>query len=296
MFQQKEDPTLWNELRSIEADYERRRFQRIQYYEAVKQAESISVEDIPLPSNNPPPSVGDIPLPSDDFVPAEPHSILKKSSSGTDLEPPGVPPGSPPELSSGEEDEEEETADAEKDKEKASDKPKKSVHFDDDLDQFMKEVEQEFKEKVAEEELQPPGVEKTITPASAAVIAPPAETDVPPPPGVMPPPSMMPPPMPPQIPQQPPPNRIHFYGQRPPPGYPGVRAPYPRMPPAVPNRQPFNYRARFKSNVYTSGPQLSQKEVITAKPQIRSLSADVTRFVPVAVKTHKSTTKDDAGE
>ncbi|CAG7726704.1 unnamed protein product [Allacma fusca] len=287
---QKEDPTLWNELKAVEGDYERRRFQRIQYFEAVKQAESISVEDIPLPSNNPP-SVSDIPLPADDPIP-EPASILKKSNNN-DQESPGVPPGSPPGLTSGDEesDLEEESSD---DKETERLKTKKSVHFD-DLDQFMKEVEEEF--KTIEEELQPPGIDKsnvnissTVVPfsdheamASSAVAKPQ-------------PPTVRPPPPPQQIPQQHPPNRMHFYGQQPPPAFPRVRVPFPhRLPQPVQTRPSFNYRARFKSTVYTSGPLINpqQRDVISAKPQIRSLSADVTRFVPVAVKTSKSTVKDD---
>jgi len=167
-------------LRRIESDYERRRFHRIQYFEAVKQAESVSnVEDIPLPDIPAPGGVADIPLPGGDqpagssgmvmgMMPPRLHvpplgpmpevpSILKKApmvaiAPGTPTfqgrDPPGVPVGPPPDLSdmdelSSDEEEEMDTTPA------LVDNQSKGVRFQDDpekdktlseMDRFMKEV------------------------------------------------------------------------------------------------------------------------------------------------------------
>ncbi len=96
--QQKDNPSYWSELKRVESDYERRRFHRIQFFEAVKQAESVSnVEEIPLPDIPAPSGDGgtelaNIPLPEGPIVaspqliggipfppPMEVQSILKKS-------------------------------------------------------------------------------------------------------------------------------------------------------------------------------------------------------------------------
>jgi len=117
--QQKENPSYWSELKRVESDYERRRFHRIQYFEAVKQAEGVNnLEDIPLPDIPAPPppgapgAISEIPLPDDSGAiggsSLEVHSILKKApvilvAPGTPMfqgrEPPGVPVGPPPDLS-----------------------------------------------------------------------------------------------------------------------------------------------------------------------------------------------------
>lgn len=104
-------------MKRIESDYERRRYHRIQYFEAVKQAEGVSnLEDIPLPdipAPPPPGSISEIPLPDDSAAAAggptmEVQSILKKApmlvnAPGTPTfqgrDPPGVPVGPPPDLS-----------------------------------------------------------------------------------------------------------------------------------------------------------------------------------------------------
>lgn len=46
----KDDPEKWVELKRSQAEYERRRNQMITFYESVKHAQSVSVDDIPLPS------------------------------------------------------------------------------------------------------------------------------------------------------------------------------------------------------------------------------------------------------
>lgn len=129
---EKEDPDFATELRKMEVDYEKKRFQRQIYYEQVKNAERVKLEQIPLPdapnllSTIPSmiPLPGDIPLPG--AYPSRPvHGILKKQSlfdrmksGGHDgslppgalqafkrRKPPGPPPDAPPPLSDSEDEE-----------------------------------------------------------------------------------------------------------------------------------------------------------------------------------------------
>ncbi|KAK3925665.1 Protein EARLY FLOWERING 5 [Frankliniella fusca] len=113
----KDDPERWAELKTQEADYEKRRAALLQYYEAVRHAQQVQVEEIPLPISltggmpDPAGLPGQIPLPAE--IPSHippPPSILRKRSAYSPprkpKKPPGVPPGPPPELSDDEEDEE----------------------------------------------------------------------------------------------------------------------------------------------------------------------------------------------
>lgn len=102
----KDDPEKWVDLKRQEMEYEKRRAHLISYYESVKHAQSVQVDDIPLPSIQVPDNLmfgnvpSQIPLPLD---PAHPNgfvkSILKKDSIYKEkpkgVEPPGVPPGPP---------------------------------------------------------------------------------------------------------------------------------------------------------------------------------------------------------
>ncbi|XP_040263624.1 WW domain-binding protein 11 [Bufo bufo] len=112
---EKENPETYKELRKIELDYEHKRSQLSQYFDAVKNAQHVEVESIPLPDLPHAPSnilIQDIPLPG-----AQPPSILKKTSAygppgrGVAMpfppghgvprlppgkKPPGPPPGPPP--------------------------------------------------------------------------------------------------------------------------------------------------------------------------------------------------------
>lgn len=49
-FQDKDDPEKWVELKRQEMEYEKRRAHLISYYESVKHAQSVQVDDIPLPT------------------------------------------------------------------------------------------------------------------------------------------------------------------------------------------------------------------------------------------------------
>ncbi|XP_040214623.1 WW domain-binding protein 11 isoform X2 [Rana temporaria] len=75
---EKENPETYKELRKIELDYEHKRSQLSQYFDAVKNAQHVEVESIPLPDLPHAPSnilIQDIPLPG-----TQPPSILKKTS------------------------------------------------------------------------------------------------------------------------------------------------------------------------------------------------------------------------
>ncbi|XP_060633186.1 WW domain-binding protein 11 [Anolis sagrei] len=112
---EKENPDIYKELRKLEVEYEQKRSQLSQYFDAVKNAQHVEVESIPLPDMPHAPSnilIQDIPLPG-----AQPPSILKKTSAyGPPIrpvsvlpppghgvprlppgrKPPGPPPGPPP--------------------------------------------------------------------------------------------------------------------------------------------------------------------------------------------------------
>ncbi|XP_045536204.1 WW domain-binding protein 11 [Papilio machaon] len=105
----KDDPEKWVELKRQEMEYEKRRAHLISYYESVKHAQSVQVDDIPLPTLQVPDNLiygnvpSQIPLPLDTVHPILPKPILKKDSVYRErpvgIEPPGVPPGPPPNYS-----------------------------------------------------------------------------------------------------------------------------------------------------------------------------------------------------
>ncbi|XP_048487770.1 WW domain-binding protein 11 [Plutella xylostella] len=103
----KDEPEKWVDLKRQEMEYEKRRAHLMSYYESVKHAQSVQVDDIPLPAIQIPENLiyanmpsHAIPLPTDPEAPVKP--ILKKDSAYKErpagVEPPGVPPGPPPDL------------------------------------------------------------------------------------------------------------------------------------------------------------------------------------------------------
>ncbi|KAL0822707.1 hypothetical protein ABMA28_004726 [Loxostege sticticalis] len=105
----KDDSEKWVELKRQEMEYEKRRAHLISYYESVKHAQSVQVDDIPLPTLQVPENViygnvpSQIPLPLDSAHPnLHVKPILKKDSMYKErpagVEPPGVPPGPPPDF------------------------------------------------------------------------------------------------------------------------------------------------------------------------------------------------------
>ncbi|KAF2363383.1 WW domain binding protein 11 [Trinorchestia longiramus] len=108
---EKENPEYWVEIRRMVADYEKKREALLEYYEAVKHAQAVTVDEIPLPNLDMPPVPQPDPYdgielpptaPVDVMVPSVdplPQSILKKPAPPIELPPAiKVPPGCPPTL------------------------------------------------------------------------------------------------------------------------------------------------------------------------------------------------------
>lgn len=49
LLQHNDDPELWAELKRKEVEYERRRNKKVQYFESVRHAQTVQIDDIPLP-------------------------------------------------------------------------------------------------------------------------------------------------------------------------------------------------------------------------------------------------------
>ncbi|CAB0005204.1 unnamed protein product [Nesidiocoris tenuis] len=104
----KEEPEKWEELKRAEAEYEKRRATMATYSEAVRHAQQVQVDEIPLPiaaqlNQENMLALGltsQIPLPvSDMSLLLPPTSILRKKSAYSPPRlPPGPPPGLPPRL------------------------------------------------------------------------------------------------------------------------------------------------------------------------------------------------------
>ncbi|XP_071128365.1 WW domain-binding protein 11-like [Mytilus edulis] len=119
---EKENMDYSKELKKAEYDYEKKRLKLQLYFEQVKNAERVQLDQIPLPDipqqltiPSMIPLPNEIPLPSLDKLP---HGILKKSSGFSEIsmmdvdhealrkrKPPGPPPGPPPQLSDSEDEE-----------------------------------------------------------------------------------------------------------------------------------------------------------------------------------------------
>lgn len=119
---EKENPEYGKELKKAETDYEKKRLKLQLYFEQVKNAERVQLDQIPLPDlpqqmtiPSMIPLPNEIPLPLHDKVP---HGILKKPTGFREItlmevdhdvirkrKPPGPPPGPPPQLSDSEDEE-----------------------------------------------------------------------------------------------------------------------------------------------------------------------------------------------
>ncbi|XP_073826776.1 uncharacterized protein [Musca autumnalis] len=183
-----DDPEHWSELKRKEVEYEKKRLKKQQYYESVKHAQSVQIDEIPLPSSTQTPAAGGgaafptgpkrLPPPPTalslpPFAPGAPPGALKKLNEPA-LKPPekteevkrkevlGVPIGPPPTLA----DMSDLDTDAEGDevvlkKYVSKSKSAKSVPKPNSLqqrmlaisgqniDDFMKEMENVHKKKVA---------------------------------------------------------------------------------------------------------------------------------------------------
>lgn len=62
----KDDPEKWTELKRKQTEYEHKKNQLVAFYESVKSAQQVSVDEIPLPqAPQQPPSSLQIPLPTE---------------------------------------------------------------------------------------------------------------------------------------------------------------------------------------------------------------------------------------
>lgn len=88
--QHNDDPELWAELKRKEVEYERRRNKKVQYFESVRHAQTVQIDDIPLPQ------MGDQPLqppPRQDFdINPAANNLLGRPPNTSNLSSSLVPP------------------------------------------------------------------------------------------------------------------------------------------------------------------------------------------------------------
>ncbi|XP_076264670.1 uncharacterized protein LOC143198929 [Rhynchophorus ferrugineus] len=332
----KDDPEKWSDLRKRQSEYEQRRSKLVAFYDSVKSAQSVTVDEIPLPQLPQQNITNTIPLPITERKPEVAiYSIataLKLQALGQPVrEPPGCPPGIPPEINDDGEVidistryrmEEEKSVDESMSEEtegssqvnsnspvvKPTSLQQKMVALSgQNVDEFMKEMETVQKKLDQHKDEEQPKVASNIEP-----LLPPGTSEPIPVLPTLPtnPPPTVPPPMlftgsGIRLPPGPPPGRP-LMPPGPPPGLP------PRLPLGIPGAGPRLIRipapplvtgpqsmAQPKSNVLSAAPQLinrnestKQGATISAKPQIRNLSADVTRFVPSALRIKREEKKN----
>lgn len=273
-----EEPEHWAELKRREVEYEKKRLKKEQYYESVKHAQSVQIDEIPLPqmSTMPAPGIPQQRVPPPMSLTIPPFSVAKKPFETSDKpeqkkkEAPGCPPGPPIELnelsdldtdaeddpplkkkSEVEDDKDQEASDKESDKSMESDRSEESDEIDSD----------------EETELPPiPGMNTAVPSIAPALSALP--TNLPPHPtaaAIAPPIVFRPPPLRPGLPN---------FGIRMPPGppvgpRPGSVAPRMniRMPPGPPTGLPPRMAAHHAKNQHKDANK--GLTTITAKPVIR---------------------------
>ena len=231
----KEDKDKYTQIKRLESEYDRKRNELKKQFDAVKSAENVSLDDIPLPClpEGPPASQG-LKAPS-----------LTVHRIETDREPPGHPPGPLPSLEEFD------------DREESSKKLKTGAESD--VDAFLKEIE-EVAVPVIPQSLPmlpltaPPTILRPPIPATGAMI---------------------------------PPNIIDFRRNIMPPNFvpPGQS-----RPPFIQTRPTFdNNPGRSPSKAPKSRPiEGPSGATIEAKPQLRNLTLDSTRFVPTSLRLKRN--------
>lgn len=251
--QVKEEKEKYGELKRLEGEYELRRREKKTYYESVKSAQMVHLDEIPLPS-----------LPAGEAGSHEITPILKNPPSFSThyskvtKEPPGPPPGPIPDLSDFEDDEE--------------DGSKKRVRFgaqtvpSNDVDEFLKEIEDLPKTTTA------PPIPVAIRPSA--------------PPGLIKTPILNPNIRPPAFPfptDSPSSTSLHVSGLLQPPNVQSIpRFSRPPVLPQKPLLPPVIQKKEEKGK---------QSATIEAKPQLRNLSVDATRFTPLALRVKRPENK-----
>lgn len=342
-----EDPELWSELKRKEVEYDKKRNKRITYFESVRQAESIQIDDIPLPTTKEGPTPSALPRiqlpPPALIIPPIPQTFAINAAKQIEEPPeeevdedllfkgPSCPPGPPPNLM------EMEDLDSDYDESLLPKNQKKKSNKNDDIedipkppsalqqkmlvisgqniDEFMKEMESVHKRKEAERaEKAAQESEKSDSEESSeqsdeeetkrvTVIPKPPEVVLPVTKPTAPIPHQIPIPVPmiphgaPNMPMPGPHMIPHMPGMyRPPPlrgAFPGIPAPpghrLPRMGIRMPPGPPPGLPPKYAKGLQVSKDPKSA--TIEAKPQIRNLSADVTRFVPSTLRVKKDDPK-----
>ncbi|XP_045463582.1 WW domain-binding protein 11 [Harmonia axyridis] len=316
----KDDSEKWADLKRKQTEYEHKRNQLVVFYESVKSAQQVQVDEIPLPQlpqQQPQNSTASIPLPAEKKQEHTIYSIataMKLQALGKPIrEPPGCPPGPPPivnedgevidyeDMTKGDETEEVSNENSSK---PTSLQQKMVALSGQNIDEFMKEMESVQKRGEVGKDLQNSRkavahIEPLIPPGTDPPVVVPAPPNPPSMPVMFPNGGL-------RLPPGPPPGRPLL-----PPGLPPPRIPI-RLPPAPPRliRIPGPPPAISASsnlplatpNVLSAGPQLisrsesgshKQGATISAKPQIRNLSADVTRFVPSALRVKREDKKSN---
>lgn len=313
-----DEPEVWSECKRKEVEYEKRRYKRVQYYESVRNAEQVNIEDIPLPTATdqkpipatmpkislpPPVLLTNVPAPSSHKKNED--SLTFESTENKEKEPPGVPSILPPSLfdmrdldSDYESDEKESDSDDELPVPRKEEPPKDK--HDKNIEEFMREVESAQKKKEEEKALEILRIDPTPAVEMEESIERPNEVEAPrpePPRELIPMPQMTMPRMPHQLMFRPPPMRptmsmgIRMPG--PPPTRPnmqGMRMGI-RMAPGPPLGPPPRHKQHHHHHDRNAMPKDPKSATITAKPQIRNLSADVTRFVPATLRIKRDEPK-----
>lgn len=212
----KEEKNKWVQYKRMEEEYERKRSEMQRHFEAVKSAENVSIEEIPLP-----------PCMSETIGPAGPRRTapsLVTHRITVSRPPPGPPPGIPPDLSELDDDPTE----------------KLEQKNEEDVDEFLKEIEQVVPRQM---------------PVPIAPIIPP----------------MIP------LPSSSLPNPVNPLAA----SLPRINPPLTARPPR-PILLPDQQQPTGKQVI---GNKAAPETVtIEAKPQLRNLSADSTRFLPTSLK------------
>ncbi|XP_054167931.1 WW domain-binding protein 11-like [Oppia nitens] len=317
----KDDQQRFVELKRMEAEYESKRNQMIKFYESVKSAQEVSIDDIPLPSAPMEPSLATTSVPMTSIEPMLPQSILKRSNvltmQSVHKTPPGVPPGPPPVFSDYEDNDDDDDIESEDEMDN-----NKRIRFSDEMqtnekdsevNDFLKELEQI--EKPVNNSDSVSQTIQSIQSLPAMVAHQTQGAAIPPPPSLLtnvtsapPQPRMFAPLFRPPIPHpsaQPPNmtgllvNKPHM--SAPMPGPPLANSMRPGLPPRMINSRPVMQPMRpmpVQTTPFPSAPMttkrddkkthiVSDRATIEAKPQLRNLSADATRFTPVALRVKR---------
>ncbi|XP_074600786.1 uncharacterized protein LOC141854857 [Brevipalpus obovatus] len=326
----KEENERYQELKRLEGEYESKRDKMVKFYEAVRSAQEVSLDDIPLPAGPPEleKSGSGEDLETKSFPTAsgqDPTSILKRNENiPVTRTPPGLPSGPPPcldEFEDGDSNDDDEE-DGSKKVRFAGDHEKEA-----DINEFLKEIEDvertaiEVTRRDQENIPENKGTEKELAqtsenpkpfpldipgltpsplitslgltkiqpappsgpPPSLLLIRPPPQMPsggrpgmIPPPPSLMMPNQHFRPPMGPRLGPQPRPNTAKSLQHQ-------------RMPQSRHSaNQPHRSRDEKKFATSETNPSNPADRVtIAAKPQLRNLAADATRFMPVSLKVRR---------